>query len=132
MTFGQELRVEWRDIDYLAVAKLDHLGDDGKPYVVDFLVYQVLYWEYDDKDGHHEVPEFPLSNGTSSNDTTTDLAEAQIFMDCSIKWDGCCNLQFPDNMHFCSRSQAVAIGTILDRLYSLMAELCEDTQGDLA
>ncbi len=58
-------------------------------------------------------------------DLTEKLAEAEVLISGSVKWDGCSNwtLGVEDCMtHFCGRSELVGLGELLARLWDLAAE----------
>ncbi len=58
---------------------------------------------------------------------TTSLAEAQVYLSGSIKWDGCANLRFDAQdgcmLHFCGRNDAARVGKLFDLLYDLTEQL---------
>lgn len=62
-----------------------------------------------------------------SSDITEDVADAQVFLRGSIKWDGCCNIRFDEQdehmLHFCGRGDAARVGKLIDRLYDIAAEI---------
>lgn len=64
----------------------------------------------------------------------TSLEEAEVQLSGSVKWDGCSNWSLfgdPHCMtHFCSKQEAVDIGTLLGRLYDLAAEMVPSWSGD--
>jgi hypothetical protein len=74
-----------------------------------------------------QVNEFGVAEynrqGGHGGDSTTSLAEAEVFLSGSIKWDGCANLHFDAQdecmLHFCGRDDASKVGQLIDLLYDL-------------
>jgi hypothetical protein len=54
--------------------------------------------------------------------------EERIFFTGFVKWDGCSNWDM--GLHFCSKKQAVELGTLLGRLYGLAARMIPHWDGD--
>jgi len=114
----------WEDIRYYCVA-------EPKEYHVDFKVYELL----GTKDGQ---PVFQCADTLSSPDPVSAVEEAQVYLSGHIKWDGCANLLFdaqevcgvPCSLHFCGKSAATSVGTLLGRMYDLMPELLPRWGGD--
>lgn len=65
------------------------------------------------------------------NRQTTTLIDAQVFLSGSIKWDGCADLQFPNNCyHFCGKEDAESFGRLLQKLYQLAGVLIINYEGE--
>lgn len=64
---------------------------------------------------------------TTSGDVVDNLAEAGRWLHGEIKWDGCSNISIDAQddcmLHFCGRSEAVAVGGLLGALYDLAHEV---------
>jgi len=63
----------------------------------------------------------------------TDVMEdAEVFVEGSVKWDGCANFNFPDSCyHTCDRSQLLDIGRVLVEIHKLCAAAMPETwQGE--
>jgi hypothetical protein len=122
--------LDWEDIFYQAVVTpANFAADDSKPTLLRFEVYRLE--SYGD-DG----PDYLLKDYRGSGSVTRDRALAGRFAEGNIKWDGCSNVRFKLDMpeqyeHFCSREQARAWATIVDRLFDKMAELRAPDNSDL-
>jgi hypothetical protein len=68
------------------------------------------------------------------NQETTNIVEAGLFLEGHIKWDGCSNWYFTKQdycmLHFCGRSEAIALGKLMDRMYSIANEEIRDFEGN--
>lgn len=77
---------------------------------------------------------YKRKGATCSDDTTTDLNDAQRVFTAYIKWDGCSDFDFyPDrggNDHFCGKSYAVSLGETIGSAYELALELLGDKADD--
>lgn len=66
----------------------------------------------------------------SSPDPANSRDGAQVFLSGSIKWDGCADISMDDQpLHFCQRSHAEELGTLLTFLYDLADELVPSFEG---
>jgi hypothetical protein len=68
---------------------------------------------------------------TTSGDVVDDLAQAGRWLHGDIKWDGCSNFSIDAQddcmLHFCGRTEAVAVGALLGALYDLAHEVMPRT-----
>lgn len=102
-------------------------GDPTEAYV-EFKVYSII--------GHGRNKEIYLEKiDGECGDQVQKVEEAEVYLSGSIKFDGCSNMKFDEQdrvmLHFCGRKQAVDIGVLMDRLYSLAAELMPRYAEDL-
>jgi hypothetical protein len=88
-------------------------SDDERVIVVGYQVFEVVSW--DEKSG---ALEWQDANSNSHPDGTDDLAKAEVFLECSVKWDGCSNWSMGDH-HFCSSREAKQISWIMDAVYEM-------------
>ena len=104
------------DLGFLVVAQ-------PSEYLVDYKIYDVIGYDTADNEFVYE-----RAGATDSMDTTKDLAEAQIFIQGHIKWDGCSNWSFDVQdecmLHCCDRHDLERIGLILATCWDWTAELC--------
>jgi hypothetical protein len=63
---------------------------------------------------------------------TTDLEKANVYMDGSVKWDGCSNIRFNEQgvhyMHFCGQKEAENIGKLLSEIYVIAADFLKSDE----
>lgn len=61
--------------------------------------------------------------------------EDELFMDGSIKWDGCSNWKFehPNSypLHFCGKGRALDFAKMIEQLYQWAAELLPEHRNDM-
>ena len=88
--------------------------------VMDFKAYYCSDWE--DIDGKTGI-DFEIAGSVSSGDRTEDVEQARVFLEGGLKWDGCCNFQFPEQnecmLHTCGRHNMIEIGELLLFIYDL-------------
>lgn len=104
----------WKDIAYAVVAELG----DNKLYIK---VKVLNIFGYDENNAVF----YRLQDSTSPV-PTEDIEKAEVFLQGSIKWDGCSNLQFKDGdclLHFCDKKDAMNVGVLMGRLYDLAHEM---------
>lgn len=107
-----DIRV-FQDIGYAVTA-------DKQEYYVKFRVYrlftvddEVMYEAWNEGGAAYPEP---------------DISKAAVFLEGTVKFDGCGDLRFTDglnNAHFCGRVAARQFGTLLDRLWDIAAELLQ-------
>lgn len=72
---------------------------------------------------------------TSSPEPTENIAEAEVFMDIDIKWDGCSNFIFPTQnkcmLHFCGLADWKRFAAAIEWLHKLHCELMESADKSL-
>jgi hypothetical protein len=76
-----------------------------------------------------DVRVFLRKGWTSFHEETTNLDEAEVFVEGSIKWDGCSNLTHGVDgrcIHSCSREEAMKIGALIGRLYDIARDMMGD------
>jgi hypothetical protein len=64
-------------------------------------------------------------SSVDDGDDTADFDLGEVFLDGTIKWDGCSNWDFHTSdvlIHFCGRRQATGLGRLLDHLYQIAQE----------
>lgn len=117
----------WRDLGY-AVRATTGNHHEGRPLEVEVKVYEIVAYGSD----NGERDSFARKGSTCSGDETEDMAEAEVFLEGHIKWDGAAHL-WP-NEYWClgGRRNAVSAGAMLVRLYDLAAELMPEHAEDLA
>lgn len=57
------------------------------------------------------------------NELTTNINEAQVYLEGYIKWDGCSELRMPQTPHWCGPVYYKAHITLLEHLYKKAMEL---------
>jgi hypothetical protein len=84
--------------------------------------------------GEFDIPIYERQGTNHHPDPVTDIAEAQVFLKGSIKWDGCANLDCFDDgyIHLCGRRDAAQIGKLINQLYDLAAKLIPDWNEECA
>jgi hypothetical protein len=106
------LQFIWQDINFVARVS-------PREGWIDFLVFKVNGWS-------GTAPSFDKRSAGAGYDPTSDWKEAIVFLDGSIKWDGCMNFCFPDQehvmLHVCGRREAKDLGVLMDRLYDVAAQ----------
>lgn len=77
-----------------------------------------------------------VRNVDGSNEMTRDPADADVFLEGDIKWDGCSNWDFPGvadcMLHFCDLKQASGIGRLMQRMYEIASMRIPSFDFDLA
>ena len=71
---------------------------------------------------------FELKGGTGPMDQVQDLNEAEMYLNTSIKWDGCSDWNFkPDecDKHFCGFNDADTLGQLMKRMYEIARDVIE-------
>jgi hypothetical protein len=126
-TITEQIR-HWTDIQFAVV-----MHREGDNLWVDFKAYEIVYcddWDNPKSYGYY------VTGWTSSVETIETIEGAQVYLSGSIKWDGCSNMQFDEQekamLHFCGKSNAMNIGTLLERLYDLAAEMMPEHAKDMA
>lgn len=111
--FIDESITNCRDIGYVIkmMQEYDHF--------VDFLVYEIY--------GTAENGKVLLKRTANGcDDFTENMGEADVFLEGSIKWDGCSDWTFPGlekcMLHFCGRNDATDLGALMAKLYDLAKE----------
>lgn len=74
--------------------------------------------------------------GAKSNATEEeidDINEAEIYLEGSVKWDGCSNMVFREQervmLHFCEKKEAQNIGVLMGYIYDMAEELISEYCG---
>lgn len=63
-----------------------------------------------------------------ASEPTENIAEAERFLNGTLKWDGCFDLSFDDNadrntcLHFCGVADARNLGVLMERIYAQAKE----------
>ncbi len=108
----------FEDIGFVAIATKIEL------YRVEFEIYRIRGVDADGEilyisDCH------PVSN----------ISAAEIYLDGSVKWDGCSDWHIQESerccVHGCSRGDLTAVGEVMARCWDWTAILCERWEGDL-
>lgn len=93
----------------------------GNDVVLRFIILEHIGGVAEGAEGPPEDDEFPTPSGGFNY--TRDPAEAVVFMDGSIKWDGCSNWDFPDVknclLHFCGKWHAESLGRLMAKCYEI-------------
>ena len=102
----------------------------GQQYRLDFVAVRIAAWE--SPEGPPSVYEH-VPDGTQ-NWNCTDPAEADIFLQGDIKFDGEMNLDFPNvskcMLQFGDVRDATGLGRLIERIYLIAAERLPHTEGD--
>ena len=107
----------YEDINFTVVASP---GD----YHVDYAIYDIV--------GHtlENEPLWQKTGEVASPITVKTLAEAEIYLHGSVKWDGCSNWAFDEQdrvmIHGCSRDGVLRFGEVMARCWDLTRELCKN------
>lgn len=90
------------------------------PCVVDVQVYEC----YLNKEGEMN---FQKKDSAYSPNYESDIKQAEMYMEGSIKSDGCSNVRFcrEGYLHFCGREDAIRIGKIMQELYAMAHEMMQ-------
>ena len=111
------IRRDWTDIGFTG------LYDDQYKYVdvvANFTVFKHEGWDETD------APLFWRADENSNINPTSRPEEAEPFLTCGIKWDGCSNWNFSQGIHLCARRDAAEIGLLMLRLYDWAKEVGQD------
>ncbi len=94
--------------------------DDALPNVVDVQVYECYITD-------KGLQNFQKKGSPSSPDYEPDLQKAEMYLEGSIRFDGCSNLRFlrEGYLHFCGKADAIRIGDIMKQLYTMAAEMMQ-------
>lgn len=93
-------------------------------HYIDLLVYSVLGRTSEGRAMYNR------EGYTSSPDPVESREAAQVFIEGSLKWDGCLDLNFEDQpIHFCGEDDADEFAKLLPFIYELGKELIEAWEG---
>lgn len=119
--------------NYIEIIHLDDLDAtlvmSVYDYWVKFMVHQIVQNFTDDPANVHGR-EWQIRGSATSPNATSSLADAEIFISGSVKWDGCSNWDMmpeedrPGYFHGCSREHLTNIGEIMARCWDLTAKHC--------
>lgn len=113
----------WRDIDFAAELAIE---PDG--VIVEVVVLEM---SFSPEDGPDEPPSYRHMTGGA----TCDREQASVFIDGTIRFDGCSNWSRPEPhdrycWHFCEPKEAENVGVMFGRVYDAAGEmLCEHGNG---
>ena len=99
---------------------------------VEFEVYNIMGFQQTEFTGKCDTPMYEAVNARSSDDTTIDIADAEIFIKGWIKWDGCSDWDFCTTdcmMHACDSSEMIRLGDLFQELYRLTDEKLDSYVG---
>lgn len=117
---GVGVEVYHFDDDCLTITT--ELGDEGLS--LSFRVYEIAGSEFDGTWLCKRL--YNRNNWRSLPDPVDDLAEAEVFCEGWVKWDGCINYKLThagdSYAHACGRKDASKLGRMMDHLYDLAAE----------
>jgi hypothetical protein len=120
--------VEWK-VEYHLVDDDNHGGFHIRAglvndYVIDYQVRNLILCD----DGKGDPLKFEHEEENGAINATTNIEKGAIYLDGSIKWDGCGHHNFSDNgyIHSCSRQEMVRLGKLFDKLYDIALELMPD------
>lgn len=85
---------------------------------VDFKVYEII--------GTNSSGNlYQRKDSSYSPDIVESTEEAETYLEGSVKWDGCSNINFFDNgyAHFCGMNEALRVGLVLQHIYMRCAEI---------
>jgi hypothetical protein len=102
------------------------------------ILYYATYEVFDHRIEFKVYVAFFYTDGTlgfrgGNYSETMNIAEAEVVLSGSVKWDGCSNwvlTEGPVQTHFCCKKDATDIGVLLGRLYDLAAKELPSWQGD--
>jgi hypothetical protein len=84
------------------------------------MAFEVL--ELAGTDGETGQVLFQLADGVCSLEPVEDIDSAEVFLEGSVKWDGCSNWKFNDGdcmLHFCGYQHATSLGRMMARMYEI-------------
>lgn len=115
--------VRGEEFEFTIVSWESNHGHGGDCIGVDFRVYEAHSWN--DPNGRKVMWE--RRGGSSSNDMTDNLDDAELTLGGFIRWDGCSNWNWGDDddpamIHYCSKAQAEAVGQVFARLYVIAGD----------
>jgi len=111
-------------LDYTVIAEP---AEEAPDHVMRFRVYSIMCKPGEPgSEFEHKKIEWCKEVGTH-NEPTDNIDDATIFLEGSVKWDGCSNWKFPDAVHFCERSQMIGIGEVLAFCFDLAAKTIPDS-----
>lgn len=103
-------------------------------HYVDFVIYEIMSLG-DDGKGNYTVPgytKFAKEGSTFLYDDAEGLADADVYLHGSVKWDGCSDWMFNHNaknrmLHGCGRKDLANIGEAMTRCWDWTQTLIPDT-----
>lgn len=100
----------------------------SNPSVMDYEVRNLILW-----DVHEGEPlKFEFRDPTMNGGITasSDVEKGEIYLEGSIKFDGCSHNNFVDGgyVHSCSRSEMTRLGRLFETLYDMALELMPDNR----
>lgn len=88
----------------------------------EFKIYAINHTDHYDGDDDNKIELFYEKKDASGNNYTTKLEEAVVFIEGTVKWDGCSNWAVDNDgvmIHGCTREHLVNVGEIMARCYDL-------------
>jgi hypothetical protein len=92
----------------------------NEEHYVNITVYEIVGTLNDGK----ETKEYQRKGFPTSPDCVESIEEAEVYLNGSIKWDGCSDLYLGDEgyYHFCGKQDAAKLGKLIEYLYDKCAE----------
>ena len=117
----------------IITAETRHWDDIG--VTIDCIVYShYMKFEVFEHDGRAVDGQRTYHTKYGCNDYTENTAKAAIFLEGSIKWDGCSDMYFAEqegvSMHFCGKRDLENVGKLLMNIWNLGGELIPSADED--
>lgn len=115
------------DLNFTVVAEIEE-------YRINYKVYDIVgLVENPEKPGVYDVPHWQEKDSVSSPNPVDSLERAEIFMEGTVKWDGCSDwLPYAVQncyMHSCDREGLVRVGEVMARCWDMTKTLCPNWDG---
>lgn len=98
---------------------------------VNYEIFEIEWLVDDPANPGKQIPHWSRKNATCNGDPVTNLDEAQLIIEGSVKWDGCSNFELGKEQqltgcmyHGCSESDLTNLGKILGECWEMTEELC--------
>jgi hypothetical protein len=106
----------YKDLDFALVY-------EPTEFYVNFKCYEPVYWQ-DEKPYYEKV-----GSKNPAEDATTDLSQAQTYIEGSVKWDGCSHFTFGEDgyIHLCGKFFIEKHAAICKKIFYRCGELMNRT-----
>lgn len=113
---GNEAKIiNFTDINFTVIAT-------AKEYCVDYLVYEIVAYSPDND------PLWQTKDSNYSPNPCSDISNAEVFINGSVKWDGCSNWYFDEQergmIHGCNKDDLTRIGHVMGLCWDMTSKLC--------
>ena len=104
----KSIQKSFNDDEFLIVFESEP-NEDESFHWVDFRIYEIVTID--------RKPMFNKNGYTGFGEWVENLEDAQIYLVGFLKWDGCCEFEIKDHVHFCGRRMAHMLTRMIDAIY---------------